>query len=57
MKSSKGCAHGLMQIQNPQKNFLDSKPILSIALADLVPAQPPVGPQTKYLSLTMLCCR
>ena len=57
MKSSKGCAHGLMQIQNPQKNFLDSKPILSIALADLVPAQPPVGPQTKYLSLTTLCCR
>ena len=31
MKSSKGCAHGLMQIQNPQKNFLDSKPILPIS--------------------------
>lgn len=35
MKSSEGCAHGLMQTQNPWKNFLDSKPILSITLADL----------------------
>ena len=35
VKSSEGCAHGLMQTQNPWKNFLDSKPILSITLADL----------------------